>query len=79
VRTTVDLPEALVRKLKARAALEGTSLKSLVREAVERGLRAAAEPVREKTGDQVLPSIRLGRALNLAKPSNATLFEFLDE
>ena len=38
MRTTVNLPEALLRQLKAQAALEGTSLKQLVLALVERGL-----------------------------------------
>ena len=80
MRTTVDLPDILVRKLKAQAALEGTSLKSLVRAAVERGLKAPAEPARDASaGPPALPSIRLGRPLNLTAPSNAALFELLDE
>ena len=55
VRTTVDLPDSLLRQLKARAAPKGP-----------------AEP-------NTLPSIRLGRVLRLPHPSNATLFELVDE
>jgi Ribbon-helix-helix protein, copG family len=33
MRTTLDLPDALLRQLKAKAALEGTSLKALMRRA----------------------------------------------
>ena len=80
MRTTLDLPDALLRQLKARAALEGTSLKALMRSVVERGLRAPAEPVAQSSsGASPLPSIRLGRPLNLARPSNAGLFKLLDD
>jgi len=39
MRTTLDLPDQLFRTLKARAALQGRSLKDLVVSYVERGLR----------------------------------------
>lgn len=78
MRTTLDLPDALLRQLKAKAALEGTSLKALMRSIVERGLRAPAEPASQASASpSTLPSIRLGRPLNLAHPSNAALFELL--
>ena len=80
MRTTLDLPDPLLRQLKARAALEGTTLKTLMRKVVERGLKAPADPEPESSeGLRALPSIRLGRPLNLAKPSNAALFELLDD
>ncbi len=79
MRTTLDLPDALLRQLKAKAALEGTTLKSLIRSVVERGLRAPEEPLPTSDRDTALPSIRLGRPLNLARPSNAALFELLDD
>ncbi len=80
MRTTLDLPDALLRQLKAKAALEGTSLKALMRNLVEKGLRAPAEQSPETLAKAVpLPSIRLGRRLTLARPSNASLFELLDD
>ncbi len=39
MRTTLELPDPLFRTLKARAALQGRSLKDLVVSYVERGLR----------------------------------------
>ena len=45
MRTTLDLPDALLRQLKAQAALDGTTLKSLIAELVERGLaQRSAKP-----------------------------------
>jgi uncharacterized protein with von Willebrand factor type A (vWA) domain len=61
MRTTLDLPDALLRQLKTKAALEGTTLKALMRSLVERGLREPAEPAREYSATPVaLPSVRLG-------------------
>jgi len=42
MRTTIDLPEDLYRGLKARAGLAGITLRELVQELIERGLRAPA-------------------------------------
>jgi hypothetical protein len=56
MRTTIDLPPALMRAAKARAAKEGESLKDLVNRAVARevGLPATA---RGRTGRVTLPLI----------------------
>lgn len=78
MRTTLDLPDPLLRQLKAKAALEGTTLKELMRRLVERGLSAPHEPIPSAAAPK-LPSIKLGKPLNLRRPSNAALFELLDE
>jgi hypothetical protein len=39
MRTTIDLPENLYRTLKARAGLSGISLRQLVLQLIEQGLR----------------------------------------
>ncbi len=41
MRTTLDLPDAVFRQLKSRAALEGLSLKDLIARYVANGLRVA--------------------------------------
>ncbi len=80
MRTTLDLPDAVFRQLKAKAALEGTTLKALLGTLIARGLQspragnAAHPPV-----PALPPSIKLGRPLKLRKPSNARLFELLDD
>lgn len=43
MRTTVDLPDGLHRALKARAGLTGVSVRELVQQLIERGLRAPTE------------------------------------
>ena len=40
MRTTIDIPDALYRKLKARAAGEGRSAKALILQGVEQVLKA---------------------------------------
>jgi plasmid stability protein len=39
MRTTLDLPDSLLRELKTRAAQNGQSLKSLLNELIQRALR----------------------------------------
>jgi hypothetical protein len=51
VRTTIDLPDDLFRRMKAKAALEGLSLKQLITAFVERGLQ-------ERDGGRPAPSRR---------------------
>jgi len=78
VRTTIDFPDPLLRRLKSRAALEGTTLKALVQSFVEHGLDTPLAAPRAP-GRSALPSISTGRRLTLQDPSNAGLFELLDE
>ena len=56
MRTTIDMPTALMRAAKARAAEDGESLKDLVNRAIARevGLSATAKG---KTGRVTLPLI----------------------
>jgi hypothetical protein len=56
MRTTIDLPPALMRAAKARAAEEGESLKDLVNRAVAREVGVPAT-ARGKTGRVTLPLI----------------------
>jgi len=46
VRTTVDLPDELFRELKTMAVQRGTSLKELLRTAVEHELARAQRPTK---------------------------------
>ena len=77
MRITLDLPEDLLRQLKAKAALEGATIKALMRGLVERGLQVPATTA--PTTSPALPSGGLGRKPNLPRPSNAGLFELLDD
>lgn len=74
MRTTVDIPDALYRRLKAKAAGEGTTVKALVL----RGVRRALEPAPSPKGRRIkLPLIGGGRpgALDL---TNERLYDLID-
>jgi hypothetical protein len=73
VRTTVDLPDALCRELKALAARRGNSLKNIIRAAVESELRKAEGKIGRRVKFPLLSSRQPGR-LDL---TNAELEEFL--
>jgi hypothetical protein len=79
MRTSLDFPDPLFRHLKARAALEGTSLRDLVLSLIERGLDAP--PRAAAPGPAALPSLSLGAPMALAagELSNARVSELLDE
>jgi hypothetical protein len=79
MRTTVELPDPLFRELKIRAAFEGRSLKSLMRELLERRLRQpVTHDAPETRTRSAPPSISTGFPFPLVAPSNADLFELLD-
>lgn len=44
MRTTVDLPDGLFRRVKARAALDGVTLKELIARLVDQGMRRSTRP-----------------------------------
>ena len=81
MRTSLDVPDPLFRHLKARAALEGTTLRELVLSLIERGLAAPPAHPGGAPLPSVPPSIRLGApmALPASELSNATLSGFLDD
>jgi hypothetical protein len=78
MRTTLELPDSLFKHLKTRAAMEGSTLRDLVVQLVERGLQA---PANAEIAPAALPSIRLGApmALQAHEFSNANLSALLDE
>jgi len=78
MRTTLDLPDSLYRELKSRAALEGRSVKDVVRGLLQRAL---SEPIASGLAPGVRsqpPRVSAGAPLPLAAPSNAALFDLLD-
>ena len=62
MRTTVDIPDHLLRRAKAAAALEGKSLKTFLTEAVIHELERSAEKkiARKKVSLPLVPSNRPG-------------------
>ena len=80
MRTSLDIPDPLFRHLKARAALEGSTLRDLVLGLLQRGLSSTPQTAPASVTAQ-LPSVRLGApmALTAAQLSNATLSELVHE
>ena len=60
MRTTVDLPDQLFRELKAIAAKRGTSLKTVLRTAVEEEIRKAERKRSRKVKFPLLSSRKPG-------------------
>ena len=77
MRTTLDLPDDLMRHLKSRAALEGRSLRDLVLALVERGMQEPAS--RPSVPPPTLPTICIGQPLGAASLTNAGLSALADE
>ena len=65
MRTTVDLPDALFRKTKATAALQGSSLKELIVRAIEREVGSGVVDDHGRQHRVKLPLIRLGKGRKL--------------
>jgi hypothetical protein len=77
VRTTIDLPDALLRRAKAQAALSGTSLKELIARALEQGLRSPHASAGRKRSK--LPVARGSTGRTLPSFSSAELHRLLEE
>jgi len=80
MRTSIDIPDPLFRHLKAKAALEGSTLRDLVLKLVQRGLSSSNSAAPVPTASD-LPSISLGApmALRAENLSNANLSALADE
>ena len=72
MRTTLDLPDPLLRELKIRAARNGQSLKSLINDLIQRAMALPAIPPEQQTGLPVLMRLQ-GHARPLQAQSNAQL------
>ncbi|MBZ5618498.1 MAG: ribbon-helix-helix protein, CopG family [Acidobacteriia bacterium] len=73
MRTTIDLPDPVFRELKAVAARRGTSLKQIIRLAVEEEIRKAERPAGRRLKFPILSSRQPG-VLNL---TNAEIEDIL--
>jgi plasmid stability protein len=80
MRTSLDLPDALFKHLKARAALEGRTLRDLVIELVERGLntRQVVDP-QQRFLSRPLVGVAVPLALSADKFSNADLYDVMNK
>lgn len=80
MRTSLDIPDPLFRHLKARAALEGSTLRDLVLSLVQRGLASQGPAPTTPTATD-LPSVRLGAPMTLTAQelTNANLSALANE
>ncbi|MBW8875702.1 MAG: hypothetical protein JF614_12125 [Acidobacteria bacterium] len=81
MRTTIDLPDELLRQVKAKAALDGMKLKDLITRFVEQGLgqdalRSAA-PLRRRRSELPVAREATGRTLPIL--TNADVYRILEE
>ena len=60
MRTTVDIPDAVYRRLKARAAREGSSAKALIPRGVARVLKEQPRTSQRRVTGPIVPSRRPG-------------------
>ena len=72
MRTTLDLPDSLLRELKSRAARNGQSLKSLINDLIQRAMTLPSIPPEQQTGLPVLTRLQ-GQAQPTQAQSNAQL------
>lgn len=80
MRTTIDLPQDLLRQAKATAALRGVSLKDLITEFVSKGL-SEAKPEPKRLGMSGPPPVCIdaGRFTNLPSTNAEIEALFLEE
>jgi hypothetical protein len=74
MRTTVDIPDALYRELKATAARENKSVKELILRGVEIELRVRRRP--RQSGKVVAPLVR-SKSPGTLDIDNAKIFELV--
>jgi hypothetical protein len=78
MRTTLELPDPLFARLKARASTERLTLKQLLRSYVEQGLNATPSGSGAKRSAHTLPRLEGPLAIGSEHLSNAALFDLLD-
>ena len=72
MRTTLDLPDPLLRELKSRAARNGQSLKSLLNDLIQRAMTLPSIPPAQQSSLPVLTRLQ-GQAQPVKAQSNAQL------
>ena len=73
MRTTVDIPDAVYRRLKARAAREGLSAKALILRGVVRVLQEQPRRSHRRVTGPIVPSRRPGTM----RLDNARIYEVI--
>lgn len=80
MRTTIDIPDELYRTLKARAALSGVTMRDLIRNLVEHGLRQPGTPADPARGRREPPPVIIPcRSVPIPAISRADLVRLEEE
>lgn len=79
MRTTIDLPDELLRQAKAKAALGGMKLKDLITLYVEQGLRGGPSSNTATRQRSELPIARKATGRTLPALTNLEIQRILDE
>ena len=79
MRTTIDLPDELLRQVKAKAALDGLKLKDLITRYVEQGLKGSPHTVPSRRHRSELPVSRPKTGRSLPSLTNREIQRILDE
>ena len=81
MRTTIDIPDPLFRRVKTKAAMEGTSLKNLIARFIEQGLAGHGQPPRSSRSVRSLPPLIRPATIKPSIPalSNADIEALLDQ
>jgi hypothetical protein len=77
MRTTIDLPDDLLRRAKAAAALEGVKLKDLVSCYIEQGLSRGPAAAKQRGHIRPLPEILPRTGHPIPSLTNAEIEEIL--
>ena len=80
MRITLDLPDELLHRVKAKAALDGLKLKDLIARYIEEGLRKAPSRTAPRRGRRSeLPVVRAATGGTLPALVNVEIQRLLDE
>lgn len=77
MRTTVDIPDALYRELKSKAAQEGRSVKELVLRSVEGNLRQSSHTAKMSEKRRVLIPILKSKEPGTLHLDNERIFDLI--
>jgi hypothetical protein len=75
VRTTIDIPDQLYRQVKAKAALQGRTVKEFVLRGVEREMRET--PIQKKKTKRILLPLIHGKGTQKIDLTNVDMDEIL--
>jgi len=77
MRTTVDIPDALYRELKSKAAMEGRSVKELILRGVKGELRPPAKSQEKKSKQEIRLPILKSKEPGTLNLDNERIFDLI--